>query len=207
MARQTLGGAARFQLPMALPRGFTALQQRLEISDSMISLLTRTACIDYVSPGVEGRLHQLLFDLIIKAGSLGLITQSGHPIQSHLRIAATCLTIYQGQHANGACFANDRRYILGLEAAWSEVLLLDKAALSEPKSAEASLWAVFMISVTTGATAGFFYQQLHTLLQDLQLQYWEQVRRVLLEFIYPVSFVDQPCKTFYHSLQAQVAAK
>jgi hypothetical protein len=205
-AARSPGDGGKFQLPLALPRGFTMLQQKLDISDTMIGLLSRTACVDFASPGVEERLHHLLFDLIIKAGTLGLLAQTGHPIQGHLRIAATCLTIFQGQRANGAVFAEDKKYDIGLEAAWSEARLLDPSPLAEPKAAEASLWAVFIISVTTGATEDFFHQQLHGLLQDLQLRYWEQVRKVLLDFIYPVSFLDERCKLFYDNLhQAQVA--
>ncbi len=152
----------------------------------MLGLISRTACIDFASPGVEQRLHQLLFDLIANVAGAALTTQPGHPLQSHLRVACTCLTIFQGQRANGEVFAQDQKYQVGLEAAWSEAMLLDQTALDEPKSAEASLWAVFMIMVTTGATATFFHKQLHGLLQDLQLRYWEQVRKVLLDFIYPV---------------------
>lgn len=190
----------KFQLPPALPRGFATLQQRLPLSDTMTKLLSQTACIDFASPGVDQRLHQLLFDLIINAATLGIFPQSGHPIQGHLRIACTCLTIFQGQRANGAVFANDQKYNVGLEAAWSEATTLDQAPLHEPKAAEASLWAVFIISVTTGASVEFFYQRLHALLQDLQLEYWEQVRKVLLDFTYPVSFLDEPCKAFYNHL-------
>ncbi|KAK0837403.1 hypothetical protein LTS02_017972 [Friedmanniomyces endolithicus] len=154
--------------------------------EAMLGLISRTACIDFASPGVEQRLHQLLFDLIANVAGAALTTQPGHPLQSHLRVACTCLTIFQGQRANGQVFAQDQKYQVGLEAAWSEAMLLDQTALDEPKSAEASLWAVFMIMVTTGATATFFHKQLHGLLQDLQLRYWEQVRKVLLDFIYPV---------------------
>ena len=194
------GDSGKFQLPLALPRGFAALQQRLPMSDTVITLLSRTACIDFASPGVEIRLHQLLFDLIIKGAGTGLSTQPSHPIQSHLRIACTCLTLFQGQRANVAVFAQDQKYQSGLEAAWSEATMLDQTPLGEPKSAEASLWAVFVISVTTGATASFFQLPLRTLLQDLQLGCWEQVRRVLLDFIYPVSFLDEPCEQFYNSI-------
>lgn len=190
----------KFQLPLALPRGFATLQQRLPLSDTMTKLLSQTACIDFASPGVDQRLHQLLFDLIINAATLGIFPQSGHPIQGHLRIACTCLTIFQGQRANGAVFANDQKYNVGLEAAWSEATTLDQAPLQEPKAAEASLWAVFIISVTTGASVEFFDQRLHALLRDLQLEYWEQVRKVLLDFTYPVSFLDEPCKAFYNHL-------
>ncbi|RMY48416.1 hypothetical protein D0865_08092 [Hortaea werneckii] len=165
--------STKFQLPVALPRGFASLQQRIHISDMMSTLLSRTACVDYDSPGVEHRLHQLLYDLVV--GTAGLASQPGHPIQGHLRIACTCLTIFQGQRANGEVFARDRRYQIGLDAAWSEATQLDHSALEEPKSAEASLWAVFIISVTTGATAGFFHRSLNSLLHDLQLSYWEQI--------------------------------
>ncbi|KAK3644418.1 hypothetical protein LTR56_009670 [Elasticomyces elasticus] len=204
---QSPNDASKFQLPVALPRGFTTLQQRIPVSEAMLSLVSRTACIDFASPGVEQRLHQLLFDLIANVAGSALMTQPGHPIQSHLRVACTCLTIFQGQRANGQVFAQDHKYQVGLEAAWSEATLLDQGALDEPKSAEASLWAVFMIMVTTGATATFFHQQLQGLLRDLQLRYWEQVRKVLLDFIYPVSFLDEPCKSLYDTLlQPQFAA-
>ena len=198
---QSPGEAGKFKLPVALPKGFTALQQRIPVSEAMIDLLSRTACVDFASPGVENRLHQLLFDLIVKGDVLGLPMRSGHPIQGHLRIACTCLTIFQGQRANGQIFAQDHKYQVGLEAAWSEATLLSFHSLAEPKSAEASLWALFIISVTTGASANFFQQTMQGLLQDLQLRYWEQVRRVLLDFIYPVSFLDEPCKHFYDSFR------
>ncbi|TKA78219.1 hypothetical protein B0A55_03776 [Friedmanniomyces simplex] len=206
-AMQSSTDPSKFQLPLALPRGFATLQQRIPVSEAMLSLLSRTACIDFASPGVEQRLHQLLFDLIANVAESALTTQPSHPLQSHLRVACTCLTIFQGQRANGQVFAQDQKYQIGLEAAWSEATLLDRTALDEPKSAEASLWAVFMIMVTTGATATFFHQQLHDLLRDLQLRYWEQVRKVLLDFIYPVSFLDEPCKSLYDTLlQTQFAA-
>ncbi|KAK6394479.1 hypothetical protein LTR65_001813 [Meristemomyces frigidus] len=202
---QPPGGGGKFQLPMALPRGFAALQQRIPVADAMLGLITRTACVDFASPGVEQRLHQLLLDLIVKGAALGFVLQSGHPVQGHLRIACTCLTIFQGQRANGQIFAQDHKYQVGLEAAWSEAILLDRNALSEPKSAEAALWAVFIISVTTGATANFFHQALHRLLQDLQIDYWEQVRNVLTSFIYPGSFLDEPSKHFYNNLRSVLA--
>ncbi|KAK3674656.1 hypothetical protein LTR78_005378 [Recurvomyces mirabilis] len=205
----TLQTPGKFQLPLALPRGFTILQQRIAISESMLGLLSRTACVDFHAPGVEKRLHQLIFDLIINIAGSALpipTAQTTNPLQSHLRVACVCLTIFQGQRANGQVFAEDSKYQVGLNAAWSEATMLDKTALDEPKSAEASLWVMFMITVTTGATATFFHQQVLALLHDLQLSYWEQVRKVLLDFIYPVSFLDAPCKVFYDSLhQAQAA--
>lgn len=198
---QSPGEGGKFLLPLALPRGFTRLQQQIALSPVMIDLLSRTACIDFASPGVEQRLHQLLFDLITNAAGTAIGILPGHPIQGHLRVACTCLTIFQGQRADGQLFAQDHKYQLGLEAAWSQATLLDPTALDEPKSAEASLWAVFMITVTTGATATYFHPQLHGIMQYLQLRAWEQVRKVLLDFIYPVSFLDEPCRSFYHSLQ------
>lgn len=194
---------ARPQLPQAVPRGFTTLQQRIQISDTVIVLVGRTSCFDFGSVGVEERLNQLLFDIIISHAKALLtpILVPGHAIQGHLRIACTCLTIFQGQRADGSVFAHDAKYQNGLEAAWSEATLLDLNALVEPKSAEASLWAVFIISVTTGATAGFFHQLLQGLFQDLQLRSWSQVRNILLDFIYPVSFLDAPCKSYFDNLQ------
>ena len=192
----------RLQLPLAMPRGFAALQQRVEISDSLAVLLTRTSCFDFGSPGVEERLHQLLYDLIIGhvRAILSPISLPGHPIQGHLRIACTCLTIFQGQRADGAVFT-ENKYQTGLEAAWSEATLLDQGALTEPKSADASLWAIFIINVTTGSTAQFYHDLLRQLLQDLGLRYWSDVRTTLLNFIYPVSFLDAPCKSFFENLQ------
>ena len=200
---QATEDTGRLQLPRAVPRGFATLQQRIQISDNLMGLLSRTSCFDFGSPGVEERLHQLLLDLIIGylASTLSPIPLPGHPIQDHLRVACTCLTIFQGQRANGATFAGEPKYQTGLEAAWSEAMLLDQNPLTEPKSAEASLWAVFIINVTTGSTANSFHELLHNLLQDLQLHYWSQVRNILLDFIYPVSFLDEPCKIFYDKLQ------
>lgn len=198
-----IGESSRPQLPQAVPRGFTMLQQRIQISDNLITLVSRTSCFDFGSPGVEERLHQLLYDIILSHAKALLtpILVPGHAMQGHLRIACTCLTIFQGQRANGSVFAHDQKYKHGLDAAWSEAVLLDQNALAEPKSAEASLWAVFIISVTTGATANYFHQLLHGLFNDLQLRSWFQVRSVLLDFIYPVSFLDEPCKSYFDNLQ------
>jgi hypothetical protein len=192
----------RLQLPLAMPRGFVALQQRIDISGDLAVLLSRTSCFDFGSPGVEERLQQLLSDLIIGHAKaiLSPIPTPGHPIQGHLRIACTCLTIFQGQRADGAVFTEDR-YQTGLDAAWSEATLLDQAALADSKSADASLWAIFIINVTTGSTTEFYHRLLHQLLQDLDLRYWSQVRSTLLNFIYPVSFLDEPCKSFFENLQ------
>lgn len=195
------------QLPRALPKGFNVLNQRLSLSDPLLGLLTRTSCFDFGSPGVEERIHGLLFDLIIGylKAALSPFTPSGPPVQDHLRIACTCLTIFQGQRANGQTLANEPTYDKGLEAAWSEVTLLDQQALSDSRSAEASLWAVFIISVTTGTKDGtgvsFFQRVLMGLLQDLQLQAWADVRKILLDFIYPVSFLDEPCRAFWEKVQ------
>lgn len=199
------GGSPGIKLPLATPKGFAALQQRVAVSSALLNLLSRTACVDFASPGVEHRLHELLVDLIVFTAGSTMASQPSHPVQGHLRLACSCLTIFQGQRANGAVFAHDQRYQNGLAAAWSEAVLLDLTALAEPKAAEASLWAVFMISVTTGSSTNFFHSTLHGLFQDLQLRYWEQVRNILLEFIYPVSFLDELCKTFYQGLcQMQV---
>ena len=203
---QSTGESNRPQLPLATPRGFVTLQQRIGISDGMMVLMKRTACFDYDSPGVQQRLCQLLVDLIV--GHLGAAVSGtlnpGHPIQGHLRIACTCLTIFHGQRTNGAIF-DESNYQNGLQAAGSEAMLLDQNALTEPKSAEASLWAVFIISATTGATANFFQNLLRELFEDLQLQYWSQVRSILLDFIYPSGFLDEPCKRFYdHFKEIQV---
>lgn len=200
---EVTGGIFNRRLPVALPRGFVALQGRIQISDPFLVLLSRTACIDFGSPGVENRLHELLFDIVMTSATASMTNtdQPGHPIQSHLRIACICLTIFQGQRADGQTFAFDQKYNSGLAAAWAEVIVLDQNVLKEPKSAEAALWAIFIISVTCGSTVAFYQQLLWGLMQDLQLQYWEQVRKVLLDFIYPGSFLDEPCKKFYDSLR------
>ena len=36
---------------------------------------------------------------------------------------------------------------------------------------------------------------------NLNVQDWEHVRSILLDFIFPVSFLDEPCKRFFQSLQ------
>ncbi|EME48571.1 hypothetical protein DOTSEDRAFT_67574 [Dothistroma septosporum NZE10] len=203
------GGIFNRRLPVALPRGFVALQGRIQISDPFLVLLSRTACIDFGSPGAETRLHELLFDIVMTSATTSMANtdRPGHPIQNHLRIACTCLTIFQGQRADGQAFAFDQRYNTGLEAAWAEVIVLDQDVLKEPKSAEAALWAIFVISVTCGSTMTFYHQLLGGLMQDLQLQYWEQVRNVLIDFIYPGSFLDAPCKQFYDSLKSVQAGQ
>jgi len=193
------------QLPLAVPRGFATLKQRVDISSEFLTLISRTACFDFGSPGVESRLHQLILDLILSSAGAALsgLAIPGHAIQGHLRIACTCLTIFQGQRADGKTFAEDPKYHAGLVAAWSEVTMMDQGVLTEPKTAQASIWAIIIISVTTGAGAAakIFHQLLHTLFQDLNVQAWEHVRSILLEFIFPVSYLDEPCKRFFHGLQ------
>ncbi|KXT04290.1 hypothetical protein AC578_7962 [Pseudocercospora eumusae] len=202
---EVTGGLLSRRLPIALPKGFANLQKRISLSDGFLVLLSRTACFDYGSPGVENRLNSLLFDIVMTTATI-TVAQPGqmanHPIQSHLRLACACLTIFQGQRADGATFAGNEKYNLGFRAAWSEAMKLDQDALKEPKSAEAALWAVFIICVTCGSTITFFHRVLYDLMASLQLQYWEQVRNVLLDFIYPGSFLDEPCRAFYHKLQA-----
>lgn len=200
----TPAGEHRPQLPVAVPPGVTQLQQRIRMSENFVTLMGRTSFFDFDSPGVQERLHQLLFDLIV-GYTVGTNTFSpsllGHPVQDYLRIACVCLTIFQGQRANGAVFANQERYEHGLVEAWSEAMLLDQQALREPKAAEASLWAIFIISVTTNASVDAFLPLLHGLLQDLQLENWQGVRSTLLDFILPVSFLDEPCRAFYTSVR------
>lgn len=192
------------QLPVAVPRGFVELRRRIEISADFLTLVSRAACFDFGSPGVETRLHQLIVELV-SSSSAGVtrLLIPGHPIQGHVRIACICLTIFQGQRADGQILARDPRYEAGLHAAWSEVTMMDQAALTEPKTAQASLWAIIIISVTTGigATADFFHTLLHNLLRDLNISMWEQVRTMLLDYIYPVSLLDEPCKRFFHGFQ------
>lgn len=191
------------RLPIALPRGFATLQTRITISDDFMVLLSRTACFDYASNGVQDRLNELLFDIVMNTATTAILDpmQSGdHPISKHLRLACVCLTIFQGQRVDGATFAGNQNYDLGLQAAWNEAMVLDHAALQDQKSAEAALWAVFVISVTCGSTVTFYHQLLYSLMQDLQLAHWSQVRNVLLDFIYPGSFIDAPMQQFYHKL-------
>lgn len=80
-----------FQLPVALPRGFARLQQRLPISSPMLALLSRTACVDFVSPGVEHRLHQLLYDLVVASAGrdMSSVPDDRHPIEGHLRVVCS----------------------------------------------------------------------------------------------------------------------
>ncbi|KAM3419417.1 hypothetical protein BST61_g5345 [Cercospora zeina] len=196
-------GLLNRRLPIALPRGFAMLQTRINISDDFMVLLSRTACFDYASIGVEGRLNELLCDIVMNTATSAILDptkSSDHPISKHLRLACVCLTIFQGQRVDGATFAGNQHYDLGLQAAWNEAMVLDHAALKDQKSAEAALWAVFVISVTCGSTATFYHQLLHGLMHDLQLAHWSQVRNVLLDFIYPGSFIDAPMHLFYQQL-------
>jgi len=190
---------------MAVPRGFAQLGQRIDMSGEFLKLISRTACFDFGSPGVESRLHMLLLDLILSSAgaSMGNMDIPGHPIQAFLRIACTCLTIFQGQRAGGQAFADDPKYNAGLVAAWAEALTMNQAALREPKTAQVALWAIFIISVTTGAdvTRRLFHSVLHSILSDLNLSAWNDVRVTLLEFIFPVSFLDEPCQRFLSELQ------
>lgn len=188
------------QLPIALPRGFAMLQSRIAISDPFLLLLSRSACFDYDSPGVSNRLNQLLFDIVMTSATSTLIAgpQPTHPIQEHLRIASVCLAIWSGQRTEGAALA-DAKYRSGLEAARQEALVLDQNALKDAKSAEAALWAVFIISVTSGYVASFS-QLIFGLLEDLQLRHWGEVRNVLINFLYPGASLDGPCKQFYNDL-------
>jgi hypothetical protein len=191
------------QLPIALPRGFALLQTKILISHAFLQLLSRTACFDFASSGVELRLNELLFDVTMEDVSVEGGERGGgatHPIQNYLRIACVCLTIFQGQRAECTTFTGNQNYNMGLRAAWDEALGLDQHALRESYSAEAALWAVFIITVTCGSTLNFFHQLLLGLLEDLQLQYWAQVRDVLLKFIYPGSSLDEPCKRLYMAL-------
>lgn len=203
-AVQVNGGLFNRRLPIALPRGFINLRAQIHISDAFLVLLSRTACFDFGSPGVESRLHELLYDTVMTSATATIpnVADTGHPLESHLRIACTCLTIFQGQRADGQSFAYDQKYNTGFEAAWAEVTVLDQNALKEPKTAEAALWCVLIISVTCGGPISFFREILSSLLRDLQLQYWDEVRRVLLDFIYPGSFLDEPCKQFFELLQS-----
>ncbi len=192
----------RPQLPAIVPKGFISLQQRMQLSEILMELLSRTSCFDFDSPGVEERLHQLLLDLVIGylGASISSIAFPGHPIQGHFRVACTCLTIFQGQRADGEVFARESKYQRGLDAAWSETIHLDQNALQDPESAAASMWAVFIIQVSTGSTATLFHQLLHSIFGQLRLHSWKDVRNSLLEFIYPVSFLDGPCESFYNRL-------
>ncbi|KAF2486626.1 hypothetical protein BDY17DRAFT_321403 [Neohortaea acidophila] len=190
----------RPQLPLAIPRGFVTLQSRVYISESLMALLSRTSCFDFISQGTETRLQQLLVDLTFRSHEQTAAGACDSPLQDYLRIACISMSIYQGQHTDAAVFARDDRYQRGLEAAWSEAWLLDRNALRTPQSAEASLWAVFIISVTTGTSSNLFRPLLCTLLQDLHLSSWVEVRSVLLGFIYPVSLFDGPCRMLYDAL-------
>ena len=192
------------QLPMAVPRGFSQLGQRIEMCGEFVLLISRTACFDFGSKGVQVRLHMLLLDLVVFSAGASMANMAipGHPIQAFLRVACTCLTIFQGQRADGQNSTDDPNYRAGLEAAWAEVLDMDQAALKEPKTAQVSLWAIFIISVCTGAdaTVRLFHSVLHSILSDLNLSAWDDVRTTLLEFVFPVSFLDEPCKSFLKGL-------
>lgn len=188
------------QLPVTLPRGFAALQTRTSLSGPFLALLSRSACFDYDSPGVDLRLNQLLFDIVMTSATSKLLgTQPTHPIQEHLRIASACLTIWNCQRAERSYIGKESKYTSGLEAALQEAMELDQDVLQDADSAEAALWAMFIISVTCGSAARF-HSQILALMNKLQLASWGAVRNLLVNFNYPVTTLDQRCKSFYERL-------
>lgn len=132
--------------------------------------------------------------------------QLKHPIEEYLRIASACLAIRSCQRTEGLEYAQDAKYQSGLEAAWQEAVALDQEGLRDAKSAEAALWAVFIISVTCGSAA-HFSQLISGLLHDLRLASWNDVRSVLINFNYPVTTLDHHCKNFYDRLFASRIAQ
>lgn len=200
------------QLPITLPRGFAALHTRIPLPNSFLALLSRSACFDYDSPGVSHRLNQLLFDIVMSTATSGAVTAATsalldtsqpthHPIQSHLRVASACLAIWSCQRSEGSVIGQSSKYTSGFEAAWEEALELDQEVFKDADAAEAALWAVFIITVTCGCAA-FFNQQILDLMHDLRLACWGDVRSVLVNYNYPVTTLDQPCRDFYERLLA-----
>lgn len=194
------------QLPIALPKGFAALRNRIKLSGQSLLLLSRSACFDYDSPGVMQRLNQLLFDIVMTTATSTLLgsVQPAHPIEEPLRIASACLAILSCQKTEGFASLQESKYQSGLEAAWQEAVQMDQEALKDAKSveaAEAALWAMFIISVTCGSAA-FFSKLMLGLLNDLRLASWAEVRSVLINFNYPVMTLDHHCKEFYDRLLA-----
>ena len=203
MSSPVMAEIAALTLPLALPKGFADLRRQISIDDGLITLISRNACFPFAGPGVGFRIQALLAETILSRpqnGAGGIVEWAGHPIESYLRVACVCLTIFQGQRAGGQELAQDPRYNVGLDACWTETMGLDPSPLRDPNAAEAAIWVMFIISVTCAPQANGFRELLRYLLDQHQIRYWENVRHLLSNFIYPASFLDVPCKQFYDSL-------
>ena len=192
----------RLQLPAAIPSGFLELQRRTSVCKELIELTGRTACFDYVSVGVEARLVHLLQDLISHsmARQISFDASSDRSIESYICIACICLTLFQGQRTGGPLSEYRESLAEGLASAWHDARALNSEPLLERHVAEAALWAVFMIVVTTGAPLGGCPTTSLVLLERLQLGSWAVLREMLLGFVFPVSFMDLHCQALYDTI-------
>ncbi|KAK6441943.1 hypothetical protein LTR95_001831 [Oleoguttula sp. CCFEE 5521] len=198
-------------LPLAVPRGFTDLAQRLELSADFLMLVSRTACFDFVSTGVDVRLGRLVSDQVQLISDVAATTVPRHNnlVERNMTLACTCVAMYQtetpGQNSAGA----NARYSDGLFAAWSEARIIDQRSLRDPNALRASLWCVVVICVTTRGTAepSIFYGVVGDLLRDLNISSWEQLRAMLLDFIYPGTTLDEPTRRFYDEIRRAIAGR
>jgi hypothetical protein len=191
--------AARFELPIAVPRGFADLQRSGSISDALGALVGRTACFNFGGPGAKRRLQTLLRDLVISTGHRNA-SRSVQRIHEYVRIACVCLTIFQSQRASGQEVVQNPHYRIGLEAAWQEANTLDPGDLQDPSTAQVLLWAGTMISLTYGAPIASLNPLVPLICEYLQLQTWETQRQLLSTFIYPASFLDARCRQLFDDL-------
>jgi hypothetical protein len=190
---------ARFELPIAVPRGFAELQRSGSINDALGLLVGRTACFNFGGPGAKRRLQTLLRDLVMSTGER-ITSRSVQRIHQYVRIACVCLTIYQSQRASGQEVVQNPHYQIGLEAAWQEANTLDPGDLQDPSTAQVLLWAGTMVSLTYGAPIASLNPLVPLLCKYLQLETWETQRQLLSTFIYPASFLDASCRQLFEDL-------
>jgi len=190
---------ARFELPIAVPRGFAELQRSGSINDALGLLVGRTACFNFGGPGAKRRLQALLRDLVLSTGQWSA-SRSVQRIHEYVRIACVCLTIFQSQRASGQEVVQNPHYQMGLEAAWQEANTLDPGDLQDRSTAQVLLWAGTMVILTCGAPVVSLNPLVPLLCEYLQLETWETQRQLLSTFIYPASFLDARCRQLFEEL-------
>jgi hypothetical protein len=190
---------ARFELPIAVPRGFAELQRSGSINDALGALVGRTACFNFGGPGAKRRLQTLLSDLVMSTVEWSA-SRSVQRIHDYIRIACVSLTIFQSQRASGQDVLQNPHYQFGLKAAWQEANNLDPGDLQDPSTAQVLLWAGIMVTLTYGAPIVSFNPLVPLLCEYLRLETWETQRQLLSTFIYPASFLDARCRQLFEDL-------
>jgi hypothetical protein len=190
---------ARFELPIAVPRGFAELQRSGSINDALVVLVGRTACFNFGGPGAKRRVQALLRDVVMLSGQ-EISSRPAQRVHQYVRLACVCLTLFQSQRASGQEIAQNPQYRAGLDAAWQEAVALDPGDLQNPSTAQVLLWAGTIISLTCGALPAPLNPLLRLLCEYLELKSWEALRHLLSIFIYPASFLDASCRQFFEDV-------